>query len=378
MWMWTNGRSSAAVAVRSGCQDQLCSVGHAAVGPSILTGGHRGRIVTTVVRPGCRWWAGGGHYRPMSQRRFGWSAPVAALVVLLLVAAPAWASTVQIQDDAHVLNATVVQNTAATLPVGIEIWTTTQDAASKSAFDTDVRTKVSATFPVVMGINTQSRHESIQIGSRAGISRDAAVAVESNANSAFVASMHSRPDYTAAVTAALDSLRSGLAGASRARVPVRPAPAHSSGGGAGVLLILLLIGAIVVVALWVGRRRRPGSWMRGSSMVGGSPPPDPYRGSYQDSGPYGGPGSPPYRSGMGAGAAGAIGAVGGGLLGYELGKMHGEDQQFRRDEMMAERDRDYDSAQQDDWVVGQDSDFSDGGSADGGPAGDGSGNGGDW
>lgn len=59
------------------------------------------------------------------------------------MAAPAWASTVQIQDDAHVLNA------RATLPVGIYIWTTTQDAASKSAFDTDVRTKVSATFPIV-------------------------------------------------------------------------------------------------------------------------------------------------------------------------------------------------------------------------------------
>jgi hypothetical protein len=315
----------------------------------------------------------------MSQRRFRWSAPIAALVALLIAAAPAWASTVQIQDDAHVLNATVVQDKAATLPVGMYIWTTTQDAASKSAFDTDVRNKVSATFPIVMGINTQSRHESIQIGSRAGISRDAAVAVESSANSAFVASMQSNHDYTAAVTAALDSLRSGLAGASRARAPVRPAPAHSSGGGAGVLLILLLIGAIVVVAILVGRRRRSGSRMQGPSTFGGSPPPDPYRGSYPDSGPYGGPyGPPPYRSGMGAGAAGAIGAVGGGLLGYELGKMHGEEQQFRRDEMMAERDHDYDFTQPGDWVVGQDSDFPDGGSADGGSVGDGSDSGGDW
>src|SRR5918912_2536015 len=91
--------------------------------------------------------------------------PVAALVTVLAVAAPAWAGTAQIEDDAHVLNATVVQNDAATLPVGVYIWATTQDAASKSTFDTDVRNKVSTTFPIVLGINTQSRHETIQIGS---------------------------------------------------------------------------------------------------------------------------------------------------------------------------------------------------------------------
>jgi hypothetical protein len=62
--------------------------------------------------------------------------------------------------------------------------------------------------------------------------------------------------------------------------------------------------------------------------------------------------------------------VGGGLLGYELGKMQGEEQQFRQDEMMYDRDRgQYDSTDQSNWVVGQDSDFGDGGSND---------SGGDW
>ncbi|MGH3845247.1 MAG: hypothetical protein ACRDS0_28035 [Pseudonocardiaceae bacterium] len=37
---------------------------------------------------------------------------IGALVAVLALAAPEWASTVQIQDDAHVLNATVVQNEA--------------------------------------------------------------------------------------------------------------------------------------------------------------------------------------------------------------------------------------------------------------------------
>jgi hypothetical protein len=54
------------------------------------------------------------------------------------------------------------------------------DADSKSVFDTDVRNKVNATFPTVIGINTKSHHESIQIGSQAGLSQRAALAAESS------------------------------------------------------------------------------------------------------------------------------------------------------------------------------------------------------
>ena len=335
---------------------------------------HCDRIVTDEVRGGSQWCDRCGHYRLMSKRRFRWTVPIAALAALLIMAAPAWAGTVQIQDDAHVLNATMVQNNAAALPVGVYVWTTTQDAASKSAFDTDVRNKVNATFPVVLGINTQSRHESIQIGSQAGLSRDAAIAVEANASSAFVSAMQSSHDYTAAVTAALERLRTGLAGAHRGQAPARTVAPHSSGGG-GLLLILVLIGAIVIVAVLVARRRRSGSRMRPPSMLSGSPPGEPSPGAYPDYGPQG---PPPPRSGMGAGAAGAIGAVGGGLLGYELGKMQGENQQFGRDETMHERDRGENSADQGNWVVGQDSDFGDAGSPDDGSVGDSSGAGGDW
>jgi hypothetical protein len=294
--------------------------------------------------------------------------PIAMLVAVVTGAGSAWAGTVQIQDDAHVLNATVVQNDAATLPAGVYIWATTQDAASKSAFDTDVRNKVSSTFPIVLGINTQSRHETIQIGAQAGVPQNAALAAESNANRAFVASMHSNQDYTAAVTAALDNLRTSLTPAHRGRVPAQPVARHSV--GLGFLPIILLLGAIVAVIVWLRRRKRSGFGrpMPGSATAG--PPPV---GPYPDYGPsYG----PPYRSGMGAGAAGAIGAVGGGLLGYELGKTQGEQQQFRQDEMMYDRERGADdSANQGDWVVGQDSDF--GGDAGGGMNDPGSG-GGDW
>lgn len=292
--------------------------------------------------------------------------PVVTFIAMLAAAAPAWAAAVQIQDDSHVLNATAVQNEAATLPVGVYIWATTQDAANKATFDTDVRNKVSPTFPIVIGINTESRHESIQIGSRAGIPQNAALAAESRASSAFVAAMHSSNDYTAAVTAAVGNLRSALTEAHR-RVPAGARAGHSS--GIGFLWIILLLVGIVAVVLLLRRRGRFGSRPRTAS---GPPPMGPYPGSYP--GPYPGDYGPSYRSGMSPGAAGAIGAVGGGLLGYELGKVQGEEQQFRRDEMMHDRDQ-YNSAGQGDWVVGQDGDF--GGGDSGGGGGDTSG-GGDW
>lgn len=291
----------------------------------------------------------------MHTRVFGLTVPIAAVTAVLITAAPAWAGTVQIQDDAHVLNATAVQNDAATLPVGVYIWATTQDADSTSAFDTDVRNKVTATLPVVIGINTQSRHETIQIGSRAGLSQSAARAAESSATSAFLSTIRGSHDYTAAVTAAVDNLRSGFANAHRARGPEQRVPAQSAGSGLGWLLILLLLGAIVVVALLAFRRRR--------SRMG---PPPTFAGP-SPMGPYPGYGDPyyqdPRRSGMSAGAAGVLGAAGGGLLGYELGKMQGEQQQFREDEMTYNRERDaqYDPGNQGDWVVGQDSDFGDAG-----------------
>jgi hypothetical protein len=213
-------------------------------------------------------------------------APIAALVAALVMTAPAWAGTVQIQDDAHVLNVTVVQNDAVTLPVGVYIWATTQDADSKSVFDTDVRNKVNTTFPIVIGINTQSHHESIQVGSHAGLSQRAALAAESSANGAFLSTIQSSHDYTKAVTAALDNLRKGFAVAHRGGAPVRRVPAQPAGFGAGLLLFMLLIVGVIAAVVIMARRRRRSGFRPGPSTVAGPPP----MGPYPDYGPsYGGP-----------------------------------------------------------------------------------------
>lgn len=312
-------------------------------------------------------------------RRWRWlAAPVAAVAAVLLATTPALAGTAQIQDDANVLNATTVQNEAATLPVGVYVWTTTQDAASKSTFDTDVRTKVGTTFPVVIGINTQAHHTSVQIGRHAGLSQSAALSAARSANDAFDSAMRGKPDYTAATVSALDSLRGSLGSARHGGGAASPSSSGSSGAGIFVLIVLaIIVLAVVFGALRLLRGRsgpRP-MMVPGPPMGGGYPGPG-YGPGY---GPQYGPGYG--RSGMSPGAAGAMGAVGGGLLGYELGKMEGEREGDRYD------DRGYDGGGQGydngggqgDWTVGQDSDFGGGGdSGGGGFDGGGGGGGGDW
>jgi hypothetical protein len=315
-----------------------------------------------------------------SGRRRLWAAIPVALGMAVLLALPAAASTVQIDDEANVLNVTNVQNEAASLPVPIYIWTTTQDAANKSAFDNDVRAKVSSEFPMVLGINTSSHHETLQMNSRTGFSQDDARAAESSANSAFDGVMRSRNDYSGAVLAAVTSLRSSLANRGSGGESGTTSRSHGPGLFVGIVVLVVLV---VVIAL-LGRLFR--GYRRTRTMSG---PPMGYGGGYGPPPGYGqgygggyGPGyGGGYGGGIGPGGAAGLGAVGGGLLGYELGKMEGENEQFRRDEMY-DNNQNYGGDQGGgggDWTVGQDSDFGGGGDFGGGDSGgDSGGGGGDW
>jgi hypothetical protein len=302
----------------------------------------------------------------------------------LLLAVPAAASTVQIDDEANVLNVTNVQNEAASLPVPILIWTTTQDAANKSVFDNDVREKLSSEFPIVLGINTTAHHEVLQMNSRAGLSQDDARAAESSANSAFDGVMRSGNDYTGAVLAAVTSLRSSLTSRNSGSSG-STGSSHGPGLVVGIVVLLVLVIAIALLGrLFRGYRRT--RVMSGPPMGygGGYGPPPGYGQGYGGGyGPgYGGGYGGRYGGGVGPGAAAGLGAVGGGLLGYELGKMEGENDQFRRDEMYDNNqnyggDQNYGDQGGGDWSVGQDSDFG-GGGGDSGGGDSGGGGGGDW
>jgi hypothetical protein len=297
----------------------------------------------------------------------------------LLLAVPAAASTVTVNDEAGVLNVTTVQNEAANLQVPIYIWTTTQDATNKSVFDSDVQAKVSSQFPIVLGINTQAKHEAIRIGEASGFTQDSANSAASSANSAFDGVMRSRNDYTGAVQAALTSLRSSLGNRSSGE----QSTSHGSSVFGGIVLLIIVVVVVAVLArVFRGRRGRR---MAGPPM-GGYGPGQGYGPGYGPGPGYGGGYGPGYGGGIGPGAAGGIGAVGGGLLGYELGKMSGENEQFRRDEM-GYGDQGYGGDQGfgggdqgGGWVTGQDSDFGGGGDFGGGDSGggDSGGGGGDW
>ncbi|HEX3647360.1 MAG TPA: hypothetical protein VHV49_02975 [Pseudonocardiaceae bacterium] len=309
----------------------------------------------------------------MMRTRSRWLAALAVAVgTTLAVALPAAASTATINDDAHVLNVTTVQNEAATLPVPIYVWTTTQDASDKSAFDQLVQDKVSARTPISLGINTQAHHEALRIGESAGLGQDAANSAASSANSAFDDVMASRGDYTGAVQAALTSLKSSFSGVRGSEQP----PGHFGGFGALGWVVTAII--VVVVFGLLGRifrgarrfrggfGRRYGRGYGGGYGPGYGPPPGPGYGPGYGYDGYG----PGY--GRGGGGVGAVGgALGGGFLGYELGKMAGENEQFRQDEMGGGFG---DGGGDGGGVTGQDSDFGGGGDFGGGDAG----GGGDW
>jgi tetrahydromethanopterin S-methyltransferase subunit F len=318
-------------------------------------------------------------------RRGLWAAIPVAVCTALVLAVPAAASTVQIDDQAGVLNVTNVQNEAASLPVPIYIWTTTQDAANESAFDNDVREKVSSEFPIVLGINTTAHHETLHMGSVTGFTQDSARAAESSANSAFDGVMRSRNDYSGAVLAAVTSLRSSLAARDNNNGESGSSRSHGPGLVIGIIVLVVLVVVIALLGRMFRGYRRTRT-MSGPPMgYGGGPPPG-YGPGYGQG--YGGGYGPGYGGGYGGGGIGpggaaGLGAVGGGLLGYELGKMEGENEQFRRDENY-DNNQNYGGDQGgggNDWTVGQDSDFGGGGDFGGGDSGggdSGGGGGGDW
>jgi hypothetical protein len=287
---------------------------------------------------------------------------ITVLATLVLAAGPAEAAPVSIHDDSHVLDVTQVQNTAATLPDPVAVYTTTKFADDKAAFDREAQAKVTAPTVVVIAVNTQSRHLAIRTGPKSRVTQQAAAA----ATRAFIDSYRGRSDYTAATVAALGSIRTAIqAGAPRQNGPVRHRTAYSSSGVSIGGLICLAVVVAAVIAILVRRRRRP--------RLASSPVADYGAGSYGQPG-YGpaagyGPGyapgygagyGQPGRSGVNPWVAGGVGAAAGGLLGYELGRNEGREEEREHEERS---DQGYDDSGY--GGGGADGDFGDNASGDG-------------
>ncbi len=237
---------------------------------------------------------------PVLARRMSFAllALCAAFCLALLTTSPALADSVQIYDNAGVLNVSRVRTEASSLPKPIRIFTVPGYAGSNSAFDQEAKRQITSTSTIVIAINTRAHHLAIVGGSKVGLSSND----YSTAVSAF-SSHFNGGDYTGATIAAIDSLKSSL-----------------NSSFSSVLGLVCLVGIVLLIgfAIFGFLRRRRG----GPSVAPAFNAPAAYGPGY--GAPGYGPGSPPQQGGVNPWVAGGLGAVGGGLLGYELGKLEGE------------------------------------------------------
>lgn len=263
---------------------------------------------------------------PLAVLRTSLIASIAAIALLFVVTAGALADTVNITDNAGVLNQSQVRSAASNLPYPVDIYTISNFNGSDSSFDRTVRSKIDRNNKIVIAINPAGRHVAIAGGKDVNLG----TSDYSRARTAFTDTMkQNSSNYTGATVNALNSLNNSIS--SRGGNNSSPIPGFSSGGGGFpwttcCCTVLLILGAVAVFGAFFNRRRT-GSWnnFSGWGRRQNVPPYDPNQPYNQYNQPYG-PGYPQQNQGMNPWAAGGLGAAAGGLIGYELGKNQGENQ----------------------------------------------------
>jgi hypothetical protein len=285
-------------------------------------------------------------------------AGISALCLLLLLALPAFASTVLISDQAGVLDQARVRNAASSLGYPLNIYTINNFSGSTSSFDQRSASHITSTNLIVISISTNLHHMAVVYGKSVPLGNGGA----DSAKNAFVSSYQNNPgDYTAATISSIQSLESTL-GSSSSSTNGAATPASSGLNTfplvGGCLIGLLLLGGLFFLIARGARRRGGGFSTRQPQYI------DPNYG--QGYPPNYGPGSQ-QSSGMNPWAAGGLGAAAGGLIGYEMGKEAGE-RELRRG-------ADYDNGGSN-FGGGSSGDFGGGGNFGGGSSGDFGGGGG--
>jgi len=259
-------------------------------------------------------------------------ATMLACSLLLFATVSAFASTVNINDEANVLNKSQVQSQASALSYPITIYTVNNFNGSNQAFSQRAANDIKNSNLIVMAIDTVNHYLVIDGGKSVPLSNSQ----YNDAVQAFKNSFGSGTsgNYTSATVAALQSLQSALSSSNTGSSVGNQNPTTSRGFFSNLAFApiccigLLIIAGIAVFAFVRGRRR--------SGMVNPTQPqapvyPQNYNQNYPNQGypPNYGPGYNQggyYNQGGGMNPLipGGIGAVGGGLLGYELGKEQGE------------------------------------------------------
>lgn len=267
-----------------------------------------------------------GSFLPVRRLGKGLGALLVVVALMLATTVSAFAATVHIYDNAHVLNGQV-QSEAQSLSYPVDIYTITNYTASGSQFDSAADSKINSNNLIVIAINTTQGHGHIRVtgGKNVPLTRSD----YNNAASTFASNYKSR-GYPGATIAAIGSLRDSLNSRSGSGFPGTSGGGLNLGGWGCCIGLLVILGILFFV---IRSRRRGGGGGGGFFNRRGTPPPppppynQPYGPQYGQP-PYGGynQGYPPNQQGMNPWAAGGLGAAAGGLLGYELGKNAGENE----------------------------------------------------
>ncbi|HEY4385852.1 MAG TPA: hypothetical protein VGN34_15455, partial [Ktedonobacteraceae bacterium] len=271
-----------------------------------------------------------------------------SLALLLTCVASAFAASVNIYDNAGVLNSGQVRSQASKLQYPIDIYTTDVFTGSRTSFGQQADGKMRGNS-LILAVDTVNKYIWVNGSKGVPLSR---TQYQDAANS-FASEFKSSSSYTNATNSAVRSLQGSLVNATNTSRERGVGAAPVSGGGFNFGGTACCIGLLVLAALaifGVMRLRRGGSTggfgsfggFRGFNGFRRNPPPEgpygqygqPYnqgQGNYPPPG-YGpgypppgyGPGYPQQGQGMNPLAAGGLGAAAGGLLGYELGKNAGE------------------------------------------------------
>src|SRR3989442_683945 len=257
------------------------------------------------------------------------------------------AASVQIRDDARVLDVDQVRSQASQLSHPVSISTMPTFSGPKSDFIRGTEQALLGKDAMAIGTSVEQRYLAIVAGKQAGLNAEQIEQARQAFAKAYGGNAGANGNYTGATLAALQSLQASL-GNDGIRNPL-PSSGSVLGNPLTWLLLLALIGgAFFVFRRFSGQRNRMNSpmgmpWQErpgpkdeygrvdsdpGYGQPGYGRPP--YYGPGYDPNGYGGPmygpSYPPQR-GMNPWAAGGLGAVGGGLLGYGLGRMAGEHEQ---------------------------------------------------
>ncbi len=260
-----------------------------------------------------------------------------ACCLLLFATVGAFASNVYISDEANVLNKSQVQSQASALSYPVSIYTVNNFTGNKQAFTQRAASDIKNSNMIVMAIDTVNHYLVIDGGKSVPLSSNQ----YSDAIQAFKNSFGSgnNGNYTSATDGALQSLQSALLSSNGGssvgnQVPTRSGNFFSNLAFAPICCIGLLVIAGIAVFAFVRGRGRRGT----INPVQPQAPmyPQNYNQNYPNQGypPNYGPGyNQGYNNqgGMNPLIPGGIGAVGGGLLGYELGKEQGENEARRDD-----------------------------------------------